>query len=778
MHRVLAVRGSAALAAIFCLLFLPGCGGSNSSNTKVTTVTITPTSVSLNEGAVSQLSVTAQNSAGTTVAADISFTSSNTAIATVSSGGLICGGVWDANIINCNATQGTAGVGQVTITATATAYNVSATVTVYVHEPIDQVEAVLSGSCTTMGQPIGISGAAFSTSAPGCSPSAPCNITSTVGPFTFGSNNTTVAASSSGIVSTFSSTTDTPSYTSGGSISGSKGQTCNLSSFNGVTGASATVALTGTNTIAAGTALTITSPGYGATIAPTSATLSNGTATCSGTATVATTITSGVMTAQAPGSTSVFASVSGVNSVGTAYTTCPVTYILVHDASSQNTTFTLNPAGTQSLTADVYDSTGTYIQPVLTWGSSSTATATVATGTSGNNPATVTAVAGGTAYITASCSYPTCNVNLPSQYALNLDTVNVTATPSTTVYAAGSNSKLLVPISTATNTAGTAITLPNYPNSIVADPAGKGIYLGSATGLMSVAAGATAGTTYGVNGTILAISPDGNYLLISDDVNNNLQYFSTSSGKVVFQQGGLTALSSAYTPDSHFNEWINATVLQTQVGALGAGLQTGNPATTPLSYTPVSLDILAQGGLTFVSSTAAREINVYSTCNQSPNQVLTANSPTLIKAIPNGTGAVAADSPAIDVISTPMPLNANCPVITQSSINSYDLGAGSYTAQQLLMSPDSSRAWIVSNLPDILVFYIPGLTPTNVPLAGGATAFNGGLTIDGAHLWVGTSDNTVHRIDTSSLSDAAQVAVNLTDANGNVTAPNLVCVLP
>lgn len=78
-------------------------------------------------------------------------------------------------------------------------------------------------------------------------------------------------------------------YTSGGSIVGTVGQTCTLSAFNGGgTGATATVALTGSNVIAGGTALVITAAGTQYTGAPTSATLGSGTAVCSGTATVAT----------------------------------------------------------------------------------------------------------------------------------------------------------------------------------------------------------------------------------------------------------------------------------------------------------------------------------------------------------------------------------------------------------------------------------------------------------------------------------------------------------
>lgn len=79
-------------------------------------------------------------------------------------------------------------------------------------------------------------------------------------------------------------------YTSGITTTGTTGQTCALTAFNGTagTGAAATVALTGTNTIAGGTALVITNTGVGYTAVSTSATAGNGTATCSGTAAITT----------------------------------------------------------------------------------------------------------------------------------------------------------------------------------------------------------------------------------------------------------------------------------------------------------------------------------------------------------------------------------------------------------------------------------------------------------------------------------------------------------
>ena len=773
MQRVFSLRILFISAAILALIALPACGGGGTkANTTVTSILLTPTTVSLNQGGVAQLSAVALNSAGVAVAADLTFTSSNTTVATVSSGGLICGGVWDSNIINCNITQGQAGVGKVTITATATADNVTATTTVYVHFRVDQVQCVINNACTSAGQPVSLSGKAFSTSAQGCSPSAPCDITDTVGPFTFGTNNASIAATSSGIVSTFSSTSNTPVYLSGGTITGAKGDTCNLTDFNGVIGATATVTLTGKNTIDNGTHLTITAPGYGATVAPTSATLSNGTATCSGTAAVQTSITSGVMTAQQPGATSLIASVSGVNSPGAAYITCPVASIAVHQSGGSGTSFSLTVPNTQNVTADVVDSAGVSIAPALTWGSSSNAVATVAAATGTSNTATVTAVAGGTANITATCSYPGCNIGLPAEYSENVVTASVTPSATATVYAASTSSKQLVPISTNGNTVGAAITLPFTPNSIIADPAGKAVYLGSSNALMAIATGSTNVVTFSVTGTVLAVSPDGAFLLISDAANNAVDYFSVTTGKLVGNKTGVTANDSAYTADSKFNEWVNDTTL-------AFGYPNGFLYAQTPDKSPSFLDFSATGSLSYVTSAAGGQVSVYSTCSSTVNQTLGATAPTLIKAIPNSTGAVAVDPPAVDIIATPTPLNVGCPITTQSTLTTHDLGVGSFTPAQLLMSQDSTTAWIIpSDIASVVNFNLTNSTPTAIGLSGGALPLSAGLTSNGTQLWVGASDNKVHVIFTDGLNDGVQVSPNLKDTNGNTTAPNLVTVLP
>lgn len=81
----------------------------------------------------------------------------------------------------------------------------------------------------------------------------------------------------------------TATYTSGATVTGSANQYCTVGTFNGGgSSAAGYLLLTGTNAIAGSTALDITNVGTGFTSAPTSAVLTNGTATCSGTITIAT----------------------------------------------------------------------------------------------------------------------------------------------------------------------------------------------------------------------------------------------------------------------------------------------------------------------------------------------------------------------------------------------------------------------------------------------------------------------------------------------------------
>jgi trimeric autotransporter adhesin len=869
MRQFSAARCLAALISLGSLVWISGCGGAPAVGTPTAaSIVLSPSTLSVNEGQVVTLTATALDYNGNTVVVDMTFSSSNPALASVSSGGLVCGGQFDSGNIVCTAN----GDGIATITVTSG--SVSASAPVYVHKQVDRVVINPMSGCESSSTLLSPSASAYNTTAPGCSVSAPCDITSTVGPFTFGSGNLDVVANAAGIASNYSSATNSPTYSSGGTITGSKdqtcnltgfsvgggtginptydpakntptyvsggsitgtaGQTCNLTAFNGITGATAlvtltdtnvipsgarliitaqgfgggsvapttatlsngtatcngtanvmtslltttgvnpvigataTVNLTGSNTIATGTHLTITNEGYGAVQPPTTATLSNGTATCSGTASVVTALNAATgLEAQTPGSTVLFASVAGVNSVGTPFTTCPVTSIQVHDANGSATNFTLSGGQAQNLVADVLDSKGATIKPNLNWGttqpgaismSSDAATASIA----GAGP--------GTSTVTATCVTPNCNINLAPQYSSDVVTATVAGQSPDTVYVASTQSLTMVPINVLTNVVGTAITLPNLPNSILASPTGGVVYLGADTGgVMVYTVSSASFTRLSFNGKVLALSPDATYLVVYDKSVNGIYFYDTSS-QVILETAYGAGLAAAITPDS---EWALSLANQQLIRQGNSVTQT----TTNLGYTPNGLDLLAQGSLAFITSSGNHAVDVRSTCDQSDLQTLSANNPTLVKGLPNGNGAVVVDSPQIDLITTPQP-TGTCPVIASSTLTSYDLQAGTFTPSQLIVSYDSTRAWILSNLASVLSFNISTPTPTSISLAGGAQPVSAALTLDSSSLYVGASDFNVHLISASSLSDTQQLVPGLKDANSNSVAPDLIAVLP
>ena len=383
MRRFSAAQGLAALFAVLILIILPSCSGTSAAISSVSQLVLSPTSLSLNTGQVTGITATPQNSSGGAVVADVTYTSSNPNLVTVSPGGLVCAGVWDSNFINCNPSPGLSGVGTATITATTT-NSVTATLPVNTHLQADRIVVNPISGCVSMGATPTYTATVYNTTSPGCSVYNPCDITSSVGTITFHSSDLQVMSNN---------------------------------------------------------------------------------------------VTTGVLTATNPGGTTIYATVAGLNSLPTPALVCPVASITIHDAASSNTSFTLSPAGTQSLTADILDTNGASITPLVTWASSPSGSATV-TGTTGAVTATVTAGASGTATITATCSTPDCNRNVGPQYGQNAVTVTTTGTSITTAYAASTNSLSLVPIPNSTNVAGTAITLPFLPNSMVSNYAGNKLYLG------------------------------------------------------------------------------------------------------------------------------------------------------------------------------------------------------------------------------------------------------------------------------------------------------------
>ncbi len=476
---------------------------------------------------------------------------------------------------------------------------------------------------------------------------------------------------------------------------------------------------------------------------------------------VATIDTNGLVTAKTPGQTGVTAQISAVKSVPATWTTCPVQSVNIHLTSGPATTFSLAAVGNSvNLSADLVDTHGVSVSAPLNWATSQPSVATVST------TALVNAVGPGTVGITASCA-GTCNLGLSPVYS-NVVTGTVAGTSATTIYATGTQTTSLIPIDSGTNTAGTAITLQDKPNSFLFSSNGATGYLGSASGVIILNASANTVTqNAGATGRVLAVSPDNNRVIVAGS--NTLFVLGVGSNVITESSAIANATAAEFSPDSS----------QAYIVA-GSNLYIWSPGQfrlVGLTGTTNDLTFLANGAFGYIAGgEAGPAVTAVATCNSSiADSVTTAATPSFIQSVVDASKVLAVDSPGIDVI-TPTSSRVGCPPALSDALNAVNLGAGTFTPRQLIVLPDGSRAFVTSDQGQLLGLTTATATPFAIPLNGGANAFTGGATLDGKSLYVGASDGKVHRIDLSKIdsapatADAQQIGVSFT--------PDVVAVRP
>ena len=511
--------------------------------------------------------------------------------------------------------------------------------------------------------------------------------------------------------------------------------------------------------------------------------------------------------AKVPGLTSIYATVGTVNSVPTYFTTCAVQSIALTVTSSTGTSKTVTPT--------VLDTVGQTINGVpLTWSSSEPASATVSS--SGGVTAATTS---GTSTIIASCTPPTCNIGFyPSLpiYPQSVVTMTVTgsAAKSGTVYVSSTSCgtsdgcfSTIVPITAPANTLGTFLTLPATPNSLVFDRKGAKAYLGTNSGLLGsvglavldAAANALSSFT-ALPGKVLAVSPDGNKVIISDtapaDGPNRVFVFDTTNrSSVTFQITGANAAD--FSPDSLKAYIVAGSTLYvySKLDAL---------RTIPLAAPADNVSFLSEGAFAYVAGGAPSSVSVRRTCDNALAEDATGNqqiiptpaTPTFIKTLPDAAHVLAVDSPGIDIIGVSNINAAGCTPITgplphtpvvSDTLSSFNLGQGAFVAKQLIISQDGSTAYVITSSPgSILVFNIAGQISTAISLAGNATPLTASLTPDGTLLYVGASDGTLHVVNTVAGGDIQQISFSPTSLCQNSIGkpapvncyPDLVAVRP
>ena len=725
------VRFALILIIVSLGLMFGGCGSSAVKGTsfeKPAHLAISPsTAISLDLGRTQAFTTMATNFAGHAITVLPSYQSSNTAVVTVASNGVACAGTWDALAQVC--TPGSVGVAQVFSSARGVS---SAPVTIYVHQHIDNISISqifpvnpLLPYCISKD-----STAIFQTSAF----SKGVDITSTVGQFTWQTQNIMVATASN------------------------------------------------------------TASGLG--------NLVNGVS-----------LNQAKVTGKTPGLTQLYTTVANVNSQPFNVYTCPVKSISLAINGVAGNTFTVIGSGSTTVTPTVIDANNNSITGVpLTWSSSSSPTGT-ASGNSTSGVGSISITHPGTTAIVASCTPPTCNVGLtpadpmfPTGPIYPENVITGTATSSSTEQAqpvwvsttdcnapgnAGTNCVTsLVPIGSPNNVVGNSVPLPGTPNSFVLQVVRMGNtgtlmgFLGTdssqqgSRGLMVATLNNSPTVTQypGVVGKVLAVSPNGNKVLISDTLDTpNVVYVFDTGAHTSISLPITGAVAADFSPDSlkAFIVANNGAASTLYVYSTLDALQT-----IPLSsVTPAnSVSFLSEGAFAYIAGGSPTGVTVGRTCdNAILGSVSTPAAPAIIKTLPNATQVLALDPPNIDVITvtTPPPGPMGCFPTVTNTVKSFNLGQGNFLPTQMLIAPDGTKAYVITaNLPSILVFDVMNQISSSIPLNGSTTAQRAALTLDGNLLYVAASDRMVHVLSTQSGGDVAEIAFPTTPTTPDYLCPN------
>ena len=528
----------------------------------------------------------------------------------------------------------------------------------------------------------------------------------------------------------------------------------------------------------------------------------------------------GVATANQPGSVLISANISNAASSAGYFSTCPPASIALAAPGALTSGTPTNPVvvnqnNPQPLQTTVLDTKGNPITG-MTVEYESTSPTTIPAGSS------VAPILAGAASLSAVCQPPNCNSSAYNQIGLfgnglpiTSNSINLTApgTNSTVLYMASTQS-LYVRSRDFTQTGlAQPFLLPYLPNSMVITNDGSTIYMGSSTALMVLNAVNTLAITRTdptSPGTVLAVSPDGSMIVISDPV-KQVTTLESSSGSAVTTYGGV-GTHAEFSPDSQtvyitagnqvliysaYTGWTSITpattagtpVTDVAVTVPAVGAYFAGPTTTARGYCPSSTATTVGGVVT--------ETNVfYPPADNSPaitDRIAATNDGLHIL------GATVTPAPALNDLRVEIPAgNANgpqvtvvCPVGNQATGSGGTTGTTggltfSNTLSTISLTPvtataitgvlptsDSTLAVVTySGSGGVLPAYVPSAsgsgTISYIKLSGAATApIAGVISADNSTIYVGTlNDNLVHLINRSTLSDSSTLAPNLTAAPG------------
>ncbi len=351
-------------------------------------------------------------------------------------------------------------------------------------------------------------------------------------------------------------------------------------------------------------------------------------------------------------------------------------------------------------------------------------------------------------------------------------------------------------VSSATNLPSGAVELPFPPNSLMIDPPGDKAYMGGQFGAVAIApanfGSATnpftslpaPGTPLGlVTGDVLAVSQNGNAAVFSDTISTPNQVY------IVGGTGNATALNinnataAAFSPDA-----LKTFILGDAGNTLYAYsnlqyLQQLQPSPLPAPATSIVFN--STGSFALLSGgSPAGSLAVYNTCDNSlvaPYLSATGipSPPQFLKMVPAGNVPMGnatipflqtagldlffgIDNTGIDIIATTSAQDPTfttlCPqivTVAQTKASTpfppvhINIGQGTFQPINFFLSPDATRAYIVTTDLGILVYNFNTSSTSRISLINNATAIAAGMSIDGSMIFVAGSDGLLHNVNTS-----------------------------
>jgi trimeric autotransporter adhesin len=539
----------------------------------------------------------------------------------------------------------------------------------------------------------------------------------------------------------------------------------------------------------------------------------------------------GIATAQQPGSTVITANIANAGSSAGFFSTCPPTTISLSIPGSNGTgssSIIVNPNNVQPITSLAMDQNGTILTGLSLEFESTTPT-TIPAAAAG----TVTPTFPGAAAITAVCQPPSCNPSPFNQIGLFGNGKPVTSNPVTitapginseVIYIGSTNSRYVVPVDFTQPQPGNPVQLPYYPNSMVISNDGSSVYMGSSFELMTFSATTNTLTAQdtSVTGPVLAVSPDGTMLVITDPIRQFVYLYGTTGTPGVQTQFGGVATSAAFSPDSQtvyitLGDYNSSTGVVTPNNQLLVHSQfTGWYATTSSQATTnVTVGVPSVGAFFGGNPTTARSYCPETTTSTTGGQVTTSSTTTNLFYPDAGvmgpaTSVVATTNDGLHVLGSTattftdlaipsgLPIN-NCPqadgLSGKFTTNVAFTGTLPVTATAItgvLPTSDSKTAFVTyTGTGGVLPTYTPqptgagtlGTIPLSTALGTPIAPLAGAVSADNSTFYATTSgDNAVHLITkqaNGSYQDVTTpIAPKLPDVNGNITAPNLLVQKP